>query len=67
LREVKPGEIVAINKQGVRTVGQLPATPKAHCVFEFVYFSRPPPPTTRTFISGSLRSRSYQEESDIYL
>jgi len=41
LREVKPGEIVAINKQGVRTVGQLPATPKAHCVFEFVYFSRP--------------------------
>jgi amidophosphoribosyltransferase len=41
LREVKPGEIVAINADGAKTVGQLPSEAKAHCVFEFVYFARP--------------------------
>ncbi len=41
LREVKPGEIVAVDQRGARTVGQLPSPAKAHCVFEFVYFSRP--------------------------
>ncbi len=41
LREVKPGEITAIDEKGVRTVAMLPSTPKAHCVFEFVYFARP--------------------------
>jgi amidophosphoribosyltransferase len=41
LREVKPGEILAIDERGVRTVGTLPPRPLAHCVFEHVYFSRP--------------------------
>ncbi len=42
VREVKPGEIAAIDGRGVRTVANLGSSPKkAHCVFEFVYFSRP--------------------------
>lgn len=40
-REVKPGEIVAIDAKGVRTVAQMPSPAKAHCVFEYVYFARP--------------------------
>jgi amidophosphoribosyltransferase len=40
-REVLPGEIVAIDAAGVRTL-QLPPAPELHrCVFEFVYFARP--------------------------
>jgi amidophosphoribosyltransferase len=41
VREVKPGEIVAIDGDGARTVAVLPEKPPARCVFEFVYFSRP--------------------------
>ena len=41
VREVRPGEIVAIDHRGVHTVAQLPAQPQAHCVFEYVYFARP--------------------------
>jgi amidophosphoribosyltransferase len=41
IREVKPGEIVTLDAHGVKTVGELPSPGKAHCVFEFIYFSRP--------------------------
>ena len=39
-REVKPGEIIAIDRDGVRTL-QLPTLPLKRCVFEHVYFARP--------------------------
>lgn len=41
VREVKPGEILAIDRRGPRTVGTIPGKALAHCVFELVYFSRP--------------------------
>jgi len=42
LREVRPGEIVRIDRDGLRSVmGCLPAPKPALCVFEYVYFSRP--------------------------
>ncbi len=41
LREVEPGEVVALEADGVRTVGRLPAVPLHQCVFELIYFSRP--------------------------
>ncbi len=41
VREVRPGEIVAIDHRGVHTVAQLPVQSQAHCVFEYVYFARP--------------------------
>jgi amidophosphoribosyltransferase len=39
-REVKPGEIVAIDREGLRSL-QLPTLPLKRCVFEHVYFARP--------------------------
>ena len=41
VREVEPGEVIALGPEGPRTVGRLPRTPLHQCVFELIYFSRP--------------------------
>lgn len=41
IREVEPGEMVVIDKEGMRSIKVLPNNKKALCVFEFVYFARP--------------------------
>jgi len=41
VREVEPGEVVALETFGPRTVGRLPAADQHRCVFELIYFSRP--------------------------
>ena len=41
VRDVAPGEIVAVDEHGMRTL-QTPASPVLHrCVFEYIYFARP--------------------------
>lgn len=40
-REIQPGEIVAVDRQGLRTMQVLPTAPVNRCVFEHVYFARP--------------------------
>jgi amidophosphoribosyltransferase len=40
VREIEPGELVAIDKDGVRSHIFAPATPKG-CLFEYVYLARP--------------------------
>src|SRR5690625_4307787 len=40
VREIEPGELVAIDDDGVRTTQFAPPTPKG-CVFEYVYLARP--------------------------
>ncbi|HEY0931529.1 MAG TPA: amidophosphoribosyltransferase [Gemmatimonas sp.] len=40
-REILPGEIVAVDAQGVRSIQPLAAAPINRCVFEHVYFARP--------------------------
>lgn len=40
-REVEPGEVLVIDKDGVRSYKPFAPAPAAHCVFEHVYFSRP--------------------------
>ncbi|MGD9211115.1 MAG: amidophosphoribosyltransferase [Desulfobacteraceae bacterium] len=41
IRELDPGEIVIINKDGVRSL-KTPKGGKSHfCIFEFIYFARP--------------------------
>ena len=41
-RDVEPGEIVIIDKDGPRTIQAFPEqTARALCIFEFVYFARP--------------------------
>ncbi|MCX7590473.1 MAG: amidophosphoribosyltransferase, partial [Kiritimatiellae bacterium] len=43
VREVAPGEIVLINKEGVRSINPLAGIgqTRAFCIFEFIYFARP--------------------------
>lgn len=41
VRDIRPGEIVVVNSQGVRTVQNEPADKKGLCIFEFIYFARP--------------------------
>lgn len=41
IREVEPGEVVAINADGIRSFRAFPQTEPRPCIFEFVYFARP--------------------------
>jgi amidophosphoribosyltransferase len=41
VREVEPGEIVVVDKDGLRSVKAEPARRAGKCVFELVYFARP--------------------------
>ncbi|HEU4388980.1 MAG TPA: amidophosphoribosyltransferase, partial [Blastocatellia bacterium] len=41
LRDVQPGEILAINREGLHSSFPLREQKPAHCIFEHVYFSRP--------------------------
>ncbi len=41
LRDVQPGEILVINREGLHSSFPLQKEKPAHCIFEHVYFSRP--------------------------
>ena len=42
IRDVDPGEIVIINKEGLRSIQAFPEQERrAFCIFEYVYFARP--------------------------
>ena len=41
VREVEPGEMVLIDRKGVRSIRMFKAEPGRACVFELIYFSRP--------------------------
>lgn len=41
VRELEPGELVVLDKQGVTSYHPFVKTPPAFCVFEYVYFARP--------------------------
>jgi amidophosphoribosyltransferase len=41
LREVEAGEMVVIDKNGLRSLRPFQDAPPAHCIFEHVYFARP--------------------------
>jgi amidophosphoribosyltransferase len=41
VREIEPGEILAISEDGPRTVALNPAPGRAMCLFEYIYFARP--------------------------
>ena len=40
-RDVEPGEVLVVDKDGIRSFKPFPPEPTAHCVFEHVYFARP--------------------------
>ncbi|MEA1962415.1 MAG: amidophosphoribosyltransferase [Bacillota bacterium] len=41
IRDVEPGEIVVIDKDGLRSLQVIKSPRKAHCIFEYIYFARP--------------------------
>jgi len=41
VRDVEPGEIVIASAQGLKSLKPFPPAPRAHCIFEHVYFARP--------------------------
>ena len=41
IREIEAGEILIINKEGMKSLHLPKAERKAQCIFEYVYFSRP--------------------------
>jgi amidophosphoribosyltransferase len=40
-REVEPGELIVVDREGLRSYRPLPVACRAHCVFELIYFARP--------------------------
>jgi amidophosphoribosyltransferase len=40
-RDVEPGEIIIIDKSGLKSKRIFPANKKALCIFEYIYFARP--------------------------
>lgn len=49
IRDVRPGEIVRIDMDGLKVVRHDGKDPSAFCIFEYIYFSRPD-----SFINGQL-------------
>jgi amidophosphoribosyltransferase len=41
VRDVEPGEIVVIDKDGLHSVKPFAPAPRRFCIFEYIYFSRP--------------------------
>lgn len=41
VRDVEPGEMVIINRNGLKSIKALHSMKHAFCVFEFIYFARP--------------------------
>ena len=41
IRDVNPGEIIAVDERGVTSISPFPAKDRRQCVFEYVYFARP--------------------------
>jgi amidophosphoribosyltransferase len=41
VREIAPGEMVVVDGSGIRSIPARAAVEPAHCIFEYIYFSRP--------------------------
>ncbi len=40
-RDIEPGEVFIAGPEGVKSIRPFPPAPRAHCIFEHVYFARP--------------------------
>jgi amidophosphoribosyltransferase len=41
IRDVEPGELIVVDREGIRSFRPFPPEPARQCVFEHVYFARP--------------------------
>jgi amidophosphoribosyltransferase len=56
IRDIEPGEIVIIDKDGLQSIQVVNSPRKATCIFEYIYFARPD--TTMDGINVTLARRS---------
>ncbi|MCQ2528988.1 MAG: amidophosphoribosyltransferase [Saccharofermentans sp.] len=72
IRDVKPGEVVIVDRYGIRYV-QTPARKCAKCVFEYIYFARPDSVMDGISVfesrleAGRLLARQHPVEADIVI
>lgn len=72
IRDVKPGEIVTIDRNGILTSEFMPGVHKtAHCIFEYIYFARLDSTMDginiyeSRFRAGKLLARTYPVKADL--
>ena len=41
IRDIEPGEVLIINKEGLHSFSPWPSVQRSYCIFEHVYFARP--------------------------
>ena len=41
VRDVEPGELIVVDKAGLRSIKPFAKTPSRFCIFEYIYFARP--------------------------
>ncbi|MGB8707023.1 MAG: amidophosphoribosyltransferase [Dehalococcoidia bacterium] len=72
IREIEPGEIVVINKNGVRSFTE-ESTRKALCIFEYIYFARPDSVIQGKLLyparqaMGKILAREYPVDADLVI
>jgi amidophosphoribosyltransferase len=71
LSEVEPGEMIVAGPEGLTRERYVPEQPRAHCIFEHVYFSRPdsvvfgrPVQASREML-GRLLAREHPVDADV--
>ncbi|MBI4838673.1 MAG: amidophosphoribosyltransferase, partial [Nitrospirae bacterium] len=57
IRDVEPGEMLIINKDGLKSLKPLYALRHSFCIFEFIYFSKPD-----SYIFGNLNVNQIRKE-----
>ena len=73
VRDVEPGEILIINKNGLRSIQLETDCRKAQCIFELIYFSRPDSNVYGQNVylfrkkQGELLSREFPVEADLVM
>jgi amidophosphoribosyltransferase len=73
IRDVEPGEIIVIDKNGLTSRTVLQGNRKAHCIFEYIYLARPDTSMDGFNVNkvrremGRQLAREYQVDADIVI
>lgn len=73
IREIEPGEVLIIDRNGLTSLRPFPDAQRAHCVFEQVYFSRPDSVVFGASVYGSRKrlgaqlAREFPVEADVVI
>ena len=67
IRDIKPGEVLKIDKDGLTSFYTKPDVNPAHCVFEHVYFSRPDSLVFERSVNEMRREMGHQLARETYV